>query len=133
MSSADWWARKLGQQQAQQQQPRPQQYAPAPSYPQTGPTPPPAPLPQGAQQEIVVTKDNILEAAAQWKGGKAMRTETSHCPDCGSANYFSNANGESLGGAGSRVFTQGGAMPVAPRCFECGYTTAHGKQTGAMG
>lgn len=127
--SADWWARKLAQQQGA---PPPAPQHQAAQYPRTGPTPPPAPLPQGAQQEIRVTPENLMEAASQWKGGKGTATETSHCPDCGSANYFSNSNGESLGGAGARVFTQHGAMQAAPRCFECGFSTAHPKQTGAQ-
>lgn len=124
--SADWWARKLAQTQGA---PPPPQQPRQPSYPQTGQTPPPAPLPPLQQQEIVVTKDNIVEAAGQWKGGAATRTETQHCPDCGSNNYFSNSSS----GAGSRVYTQNGVASVAPRCFECGYTTAFGKQTGAQG
>jgi len=127
MSSADWWARKLAAQGRPATAP-PQAPTQQPSYPHTGPTPPPAPLPHGAQQEIVVTKDNLVEAAAQWKGGEATRKETQHCPDCGSNNFFSNSSS----GPGSRVFTQGGAMPVAPRCFDCGYNTSFGKQTGAM-
>lgn len=124
--SADWYARKLA---AMKGAPPPPPVAPAPpSYPQTGPTPPPAQLPAGVQQEIVVTPDNLMAAASQWKGGKGTQTETQHCPDCGSPNYFSNASS----GAGSKVYTQNGIASVSGRCYECGYNSVFGKQTGAM-
>lgn len=125
--SSDWWARKLNGAPPAQQAPPQQQ----PSYPQ-GPAASPylAPPPPSTQPQV--TKENIHEVAGLWKGGKATKTETSHCPNCGGANYFSMANGESLGGAGARLMTQNGQVSTSPRCFNCGYNSAFGLQTGSM-
>jgi hypothetical protein len=128
MSSADWFAKKLGGGAPARTYTPPT--APAynqPSYPQ-GP-PPPAyvpPVPQGQQPKV--TAENIAQVAGLWKGGEATRKETSTCPNCGGNAYFSMTNAN-----GSKVATQHGMASAAPRCFECGYTTHHGLQTGAMG
>jgi predicted nucleic-acid-binding Zn-ribbon protein len=124
MSDA-WWAKKLGGAPAQ----APQQAQP--SYPQ-GPQPPAhvPPVPQGSYPQV--TGDNIAQAAALWKGGKATKTETAKCPHCGGDNYFSMSNGESAGGAGARLMTQNGAVTTSPRCWNCGYNSAFGLQTGSM-
>ena len=127
--SASWFAKKLGTARpAPQQQPA---YQPPPSYPQ-GPNPPPHVPPVPQPQHIQVTKDNIAEVAGMWQGGKATKTETARCPNCGGDKYFSMANGESLGGAGARLATERGMANTSPRCFECGYTMARPLQTGAM-
>lgn len=124
--SADWFAKKLGGGAAQRT------YTPTtPSYPQ-GPPPPQhiPPVPQG--QNPTVTKENIAEVAGLWKGGKATKTETSSCPNCGGDHYFSMSNGESLGGAGARIATERGMASTSPRCFDCGYSMARPLQTGSM-
>lgn len=120
--SASWYARKLGA------APPRAPYAPQQptNYPGTPPPPPhippvpPATLPQ-------VTKDNIADAAALWKGGQGTKTETARCPHCGGDHFFSISNAP-----GSKVATQNGMASAAPRCYDCGYTTRHGMQTGAM-
>ena len=119
--SSDWFARKLAG-----GRPAPPQHV-QPSYPQ-GPPPPTyiPPVPQSQQPQV--TKDNIAEVAGLWKGGEGTRKETTKCPNCGGDAFFSIQNAP-----GSRIATQNGMASAAPRCFECGYTTRHGLQTGAAG
>lgn len=125
--SSDWWAKKLGG-----GAPARTYNPPAgPSYPQTPQRAYIPPMPQ-ASPNVQVTKDNLMEAAGQWQGGKATKTETGRCPDCGGDKYFSMSNGESLGGAGARIATERGMASTSPRCFECGYSLARPKQTGSM-
>lgn len=115
MSNSNWWANKLaGQQPAQ----------PRPSTPPVAPPPPPriAQVPQHSpgnpNQNVKVTGDNIMEAAALWQGGQAMRTETQNCPSCNSHLYFSNQNSKP-GASG--------------RCFSCGYSQAFPQSQGPQG
>lgn len=124
---SDWWARKLGGAPPPQAPMRP---APVPAREQY------APPYTGVQQPVAFDPNDPVAAAAQWRGGAGTKTETSNCPNCGGDHYFSNKNINPIagggGGAGPRLMTQNGAIPVAPRCFDCGYTTAHGLQTGSM-
>ena len=126
MSSSDWWARKLGGQPSAPAAP-----TSAPNYP-SGPAAPPYVPPVPPSSTPQVTKDNIAEVAGMWKGGQATKTETQRCPNCGGDHFFSMSNGVSAGGAGARLMTQNGMATTAPRCFDCGYTTAFGLQTGAQ-
>ena len=121
--SSDWFAKKLGG------------GAPARTYTPTTPSsypqgpPPPQHLPPVPQsQQPQVTADNIAQVAGLWKGGEGTRKETAKCPNCGGDAFFSIQNAPQ-----SRVATQHGMVSAAPRCFECGYTTRHGLQTGAAG
>lgn len=130
MSSSDWYARKLGNQQ-------PSSYTRS-STPPSGPSAPArieqVPQHTRAQQpEVQVTAENMAEAAALWQGGQGTKTETQSCPNCGSHLYFSRSNGTGeSGGSGAKVFTHSGAMPVAARCFSCGYSPNKPMQTGSM-
>lgn len=84
----------------------PPQYAPPPQ-PQYQPQ---VPQYQHPQQQVEVTLDNIVQAAAAWRGGEGTRTETQRCPSCGSDHYFSRAQGAHRG------------PPPAPICYSCGHT-----------
>lgn len=121
--SSDWYARKLAQA-APPQQPQQQSYPGTALPPPYVPPVPPSSTPQ-------VTKENIADVAGLWKGGQATKTETQRCPNCGGDHFFSMSNGVSAGGAGARLATSRGMATTAPRCFDCGYTTAFGLQTGA--
>jgi hypothetical protein len=124
VSSANWWARKLGT-------PAPATAPQQPTY-----TTPPAravsptlqPFQAPSTPPAVVTEDNIADAAALWQGGQGTKTETTHCPNCGSPNYFSRANqgfqNPNHTGAGASVTTERGTAQVAARCFACNYTGA---------
>lgn len=127
--SSDWFARKLA---GGRPVPAatPQQYAP-PSYPQ-GPAAPPYIPPTAPTTNPQVTKENIHEVAGLWKGGKGTKTETQPCPNCGGNAYFSMTNGVSQGGAGARIATERGMAATSPRCFECGFNSVFGLQTGSM-
>lgn len=122
--SSDWWAKKLGGNAAPSTYtpttPPPSSYPGGPAVPQYIP-----PVPQG--QAPQVTKDNFAQVAGLWKGGEASRKETSRCPHCGGDHFFSMANA-----GGSQIATTRGMVSAAPRCADCGYTTRHGMQTGAM-
>ena len=130
--SADWFAKKLGGGAPARTYNPPQAQ---PSYPQ-GPPPPSyvAPVPQGQQPQV--TADNFAQVAGLWKGGKATKTETATCPNCGGDHYFSQTNVNPLGGGGggaaARIMTERGAATTSPRCFDCGYNQAFGLQTGSM-
>lgn len=96
-SAADWWARKLS---GATTSPTPG----SAQYPTTGPPPPIPPFGQPS---------GFLDAAARWQGSEAaQRTESGHCPECGSGNYFARKRSE-----------QGMPMraEAAPHCFDCGY------------
>lgn len=122
--SSDWYARKLaGGAAPPATYTQPQQ----PSYPATAPAAPPYIPPVPQSQNPQVTKENIHEVAGLWKGGEATRKETARCPNCGGDHFFSIQNAP-----GSKVATQNGMASAAPRCYDCGYTTRHGMQTGAM-
>lgn len=58
-------------------------------------------------------KMHIGDAITRWRGGQGTKTETQHCPNCGSANFFSRR--------GQSVTTHNGVMPPAPHCMECGH------------
>lgn len=120
-----WWARKLGRAPA------------APTGPQTyqmpgnGPVGPPTGsiTPGGTQMQMVqaqqqsgppplMVEDPDVPGGKRlnwraWTGGKAARMETDHCPNCGSANYFSRRSESKV--------TQNGMASPAPQCFECSY------------
>jgi predicted RNA-binding Zn-ribbon protein involved in translation (DUF1610 family) len=106
---SDWWARKLGRQDAPPPTPQarnlPPGYQPQPQYPQQ--------VPQQPQQfdpnQVRVTTENLFAMAGQWQGGPAHRTETQPCPQCGGNQFFSRATGMSR-------------LPApAPHCYNCGY------------
>lgn len=128
--SADWWARKLGGAAAPAVQQSPQQ-----SYPGTPQQQYLLPVPQGGQHPQV-TAANIAEVAGLWHGGKATKTETTRCPNCNGDHYFSQSHTNTLaggaGGAGARIATERGMATTAPRCFDCGFSTARPLQTGSM-
>lgn len=129
---SDWWAKKLGGAAA------PRTYNPPPQ--QHGYGQPPAreawAQPQAPSQQPVFDPKNPIEGMAQWRGGDAHKKETQPCPNCGSGHFMSQQNTNPLGGggggAGPRLMTPNGMVTTAPRCFDCGYTTAHGLQTGSM-
>lgn len=101
--TSSWWAKKLGN-----DQPAPSRSPVPPSSPAPVPRVAPAPRPVQQQvQNIHVTDQNFAEAATQWRGGEAARTENRNCPNCSSDLYFSRSN------TGSQV---------AGRCYACGYT-----------
>lgn len=100
----DWWARRLGN--SPQRTPVYPQQQPVYQAPQQQPVHPQAPQ---AQPQFKVTPENLYEAAMQWQGGQAARTETQPCPQCGGGHYFSRTNGPSRGPA------------PAPMCYDCGY------------
>ncbi|HET7110152.1 MAG TPA: hypothetical protein VFI41_04730 [Gemmatimonadales bacterium] len=55
-----------------------------------------------------------------WKGGRATKTETGHCPNCGSSNFFSRAQGHQ--GERIGVVNQHGQhCAPAPQCADCSY------------
>lgn len=124
MSSANWWARKLGT--PPPQTPAPQQHYAYPPSQQVQPGLAPFSAPQ--TPPAVVTAENITDSAAMWQGGQGTKTETAHCPNCGSPNYFSRANqgfqNPNHTGAGPSVTTERGTAHVAGRCFDCGFTSA---------
>lgn len=137
--SSSWWARKLGgaappatttqsYPQQQQQQPQAQPYGQQPQYPPPGGHAP--------ASNAHLTPDNFMAAAGQWQGGKATKTETSRCPNCGGDHYFSQTHTNPLGGggggAGARIATERGMANTSPRCFDCGYSLARPLQTGSM-
>lgn len=74
MNNADWWAKKL-----QQQQPQVQQYRPDPTPPMPQSQQPMAAMPSFQQTA------NTSERAQSAK-------QTASCPDCGSVNYMAVAN-----------------------------------------
>lgn len=124
--SDSWWAKKLGGAAPPSRAP---QYAPqyTPQVPARE-----AYTPQPTRFDPA----NPIESMAQWRGGDGTRKETERCPHCGGDHFFSNQNINPLAGggtgAGGRLITQNGVQTVAPRCWDCGYTTAHGLQTGSM-
>jgi hypothetical protein len=109
--SSSWWANKMGNPQPA----APPAYRPAPPVTQRPPAYQPPPQPQQRQQDIQVTVENTFDAAMQWSGGEAARTESSNCPMCGSDLFFSRANS-------AAVVSQNGSAKVPPRCYSCGYT-----------
>jgi len=119
MSTADWYARRLGQQPQQPQQrhtpppvpqyqyQQPQQYQQYQQYQQPVPGQhqmPPQPPPPGS-----VNHQNFMQMASMWRGGVAMRTDPGGCPECGSPRFYSRAKAVSRGPA------------PAPHCFDCGH------------
>lgn len=72
MNNADWWAKKL-----QQQQPQVPQYRPDPT--------PPMPPSQQPMQPMPSFQQAPTERAQSAK-------QTATCPDCGSANYMAIQN-----------------------------------------
>lgn len=84
MNNADWWAKRLGNQVSQTPIGRPD---PTPAMPPS--QQPMAPMP---------TFQPNQPSARQLPSS----SQTSSCPDCGSANYMAIQN-------------------AAPRCFDCGY------------
>lgn len=123
MSSASWWANKLGQpQQPQRGITLPPVAPPQQVVQQPQPQPAPATQPVAPAKEVLdPSKDpnaevSMGEAMRLWKGGEAHRMEGSMaCPDCGSTTGYTAYSGR--GASGSRV---NGQQP-RPHCFECGY------------
>jgi hypothetical protein len=114
MNSSSWWTKKLGNDSVPSR--------PLPPMPPMRPTAHQQPAPKyQPQQDIHVTDDNAYDAAMQWRGGEAMRTETQRCPNCASDLYFSRTN---TGGQPS----QSGMATPAPRCYACGYTQGRSLQ-----
>lgn len=103
---SDWWSRKLGGQ--------PHVPPPAEPRPPARVAPMPPQTPKNAPH-IQVTAENFAEASTMWSGGDASRTEHGNCPNCGSALYFSRANGGTL-------YSERGQATPAPRCYECGFS-----------
>ena len=110
MSSANWFAKKLGT------APQPSPAAPPQSYrepPPQNPSPQPGPdqYPQQPSQDRApqgATPDQAYAAFQRWMatgttaGGAAHKTgKVGECPGCGSGNYLELKNG--------------------PSCFDCGY------------
>lgn len=123
--SDSWWARKLGR-------------APAPAQPAgqpyNGPTGPPAaqtaplwpngqPANNGQPPPVWVidpqTGQRKLNTMA-WQGGRATKTETALCPNCGGSNFFSRTQGHQ--GERMGVMNRSGQMCApAPQCADCSY------------
>jgi len=105
---SDWWSKKLaGEPPTPQRSPLPPVQAPvkfppaqAPQVRQPQPSASPEALPEGA------TLSDYLRTGAT-RGGKATRTETAICPECGGNYVFSRNTGT--------------AVNPAPRCYECGW------------
>ena len=108
-----WYQRKISQ--ARGQPAQPQRYPPMgpspqqPSYVQNQPQ-----YDRGTQQvqpvqPEQVTVQNLYEAAGQWRGGPGARANPDPCPQCGSNQYFSRANGSKRGPS------------PAPHCYNCGF------------
>ena len=107
---SDWWSKKLAGETPAPSRPNlppvtspiqfPAQAQPATVPQQATPQAPAESLPEGA------TLSDYLRSNAS-KGGKATRSETASCPECG----------------GRYVFSRGasGGMNPAPRCYECGW------------
>jgi hypothetical protein len=112
---SDWWARHLGPARREAPSPVPRQQQ-ASNFPPGG-----YQQPQDQQiyaqpqtqefdtSQIRVTPENFMQVARFWKGGQAHRVDTQPCPQCGSGQYFSRANGMSR------------LPPPAPHCYNCGY------------
>lgn len=102
---SDWWSKKLaGERPTPSRSTLPPVQAPvrfpAPQTPVQAPVVPSAPLSEDA------TLSDYLKAGVT-KGGKATRTETAICPECGGNYVFSRNTGT--------------AVNPAPRCYECGW------------
>ena len=121
MSSASWWANKLGQTQQPQRgitlpPVTPQQPVVQPQHQEQ----PPQPV-SPSVDVLDPTKDpnaevSMGEAMRLWRGGEAHKVEGNMaCPDCGSTTGYTAYSGR--GASGSRV---NGQRP-RPHCFECGY------------
>ena len=128
---SDWWARKLGGGAPQRT------YNPPAATPQGygQPAREAWAQPQAPSQQPVFDPKNPIEGMSQWRGGDGTRKETQRCPNCQGDHFMSQQNTNPLGGgsgAGARIVTQNGVATTAPRCFDCGYTTAHPLQTGSM-
>lgn len=125
MSDGGWWDRRLGG------------GASVPSHPTSYPQAPQAPVQAPQRQPIQNPYRNfgeepevsggpsigIGEAVAMGdnyrpKAGKAKALREGHCPECGSNNYFSRANGILRG------------PPPAPLCEDCGHNGGLFEQTG---
>ena len=121
MSSADFWARKLGGQPQQQQQAPPAPARPRPTPPQNY-VPPQQYIPPQQEAQPAPSPDekrSFVQAMNTWglKGGQAQRQEAgSTCPSCGSGNMFQMSN------AGALTSSVTGMMTApSSRCFECGW------------
>ena len=141
-STADWFAQRLGGGAPQQQQAPQQHYQPQQQYPPSTPQVPQYVVQQPVQQYVEVdeayrqsvlqqVRDKILPfsaAAALWRGGKGVKTETESCPECGGNKYFTRRT----------LRTRSGAYP-APICDDCGYNGmfeqfgTHGEAGGHVG
>lgn len=106
---SDWWSRKLGVD--ADPEPAPDRPEHRPHYRPTAQVHPPSGKVRGT--DAVVTKDNISEHLADPSNYNNVRLrsvaagETSHCPACGSGNYFSRGEAK-------------------PHCFECGWPVDQG-------
>lgn len=101
MSNADWWAKKLNNQQPQQQQV---------GRPDPTPAMPPSQQPMVAMPTFQQAQNPSTERAASAR-------QTASCPECGSANYMAVQNaaarcydcGYPISQSGSRYGTLTGA------------------------
>jgi hypothetical protein len=122
---SDWYSKRLGVTPPIE---RGGIVVPAPQPVQNFPVhaPPPAPPEQvgnagtgvPAQPKEGASFSEYLAGRGQTRGGEAQRTDGGrHCPSCGSANFFSQAQGSN---AVYNANTGQAATPT-PQCYECGY------------
>lgn len=123
-SSSDWWARKLGRE-PRRPEPGGWGHTQGPSGPPPAQQPPPWPAAGGdgggppPTWVIDQNGDKKLNTMA-WQGGRATKTETMRCPNCGSSNFFSRTQGHQ-GERMGIVNQHGQHCPPAPQCAECAY------------
>lgn len=126
MSSANWFAKKLGGEAPppQQQTPAPQ-YPPQPSAPAQYPAAQQPPAEPGHDPNEASVTNLLRDPVKAEQASRARRLEQDRCPGCGSSNYF------------SRKYGQGGvplSMPPKGECFDCGYPTIqYGSKLGEGG
>ena len=113
-STADWFARKLGQEPATTHVPLEQRSTPPNVWP--GSTPPRPAYTQPTYSGPPTDENGQVtagDAIAHWQGGDGVRASTrmGGCPGCGSGNYFPMGN-------------------AAPRCFDCGFPVQQGQPRG---
>ena len=101
------------------QQPWQQGQPPPPAPPPETYTPPDPKDPMGHMRNVWTFQGNFKDGAA--KESSAM----GNCPSCGSARFFSRANG------GWSVTTDHGIFYPAPECIDCGYPREQGMVAGA--
>lgn len=112
MSTADFFARKLGQPRSDRTS-TPPASPPVPYRPPNLPTPAVS-NPHGRQPQSIT---EALAIGYAGTGADAARANEGRCPSCGSDHYFARRAQSSLSGA------------PAPRCFSCGFNGMY-QQTG---